>query len=108
MKGGVAHRVPLSDRAIELLGAPRKSGLVFTTSRGKQFAKMILPTLLRKIEATATVHGMRSTFRDWAAETTDYPGEMVEMALTHKQTDKVEAAYRRGDQFQKRIALMAA
>lgn len=106
MKAKREHRVPLSDRAIELLGEPRKSGLIFTTSRGKQLAKMILPTLIRKIETAATVHGMRSTFRDWAAEMTDYPGEMVEMALAHAVADKVEAAYRRGDMFAKRIKLM--
>jgi len=56
----------------------------------------------------ATVHGFRSSFRDWVAERTTYPGEMAELALAHKLADKVEAAYRRGDQFEKRRAMMDA
>ena len=62
--------------------------------------------LRRMKRADLTAHGFRSTFRDWAAETTAYPSEVVEMALAHAVGDKVEAAYRRGDLFEKRRALM--
>ena len=68
---------------------------------------MAMLTLLRRMKrADVTAHGFRSTFRDWAAETTGYPAEVVEMALAHVVGDKTEAAYRRGDLFEKRRRLM--
>ena len=66
----------------------------------------LLMTLRRMKRGDLTTHGFRSTFRDWAAETTGYPAEVVEMALAHSVGDKVEAAYRRGDLFEKRRRLM--
>jgi integrase len=66
----------------------------------------MLSTLKRMNRKDLTTHGFRSTFRDWAAETTDYPSEVVEMALAHVVANKVEAAYRRGDLFEKRKGLM--
>jgi integrase len=69
---------------------------------------MAMSSVLGRMERTdATVHGFRSTFRDWAAERTNYPNFVVEMALAHVIGDKVEAAYRRGDLFTKRVRLMA-
>ena len=70
---------------------------------------MAMLNLLKRIERDdLTVHGFRSTFRDWAAETTNFPGEVPEAALAHVVGDKVEAAYRRGDLFEKRRRLMNA
>jgi integrase len=70
---------------------------------------MALLVLLRRMSRSdLTVHGFRSTFRDWAAEHTNYPPEVAEMALAHSVSDKVEAAYRRGDLFEKRNHLMSA
>ena len=68
----------------------------------------MLKTLARMGRSDLTTHGFRSTFRDWAAETTAYPNEVVEMALAHAIESKVEAAYRRGDLFEKRRRLMTA
>jgi integrase len=69
---------------------------------------MAMTEVLRRMDrGDITVHGFRSTFRDWAAERTNYPSEVVEMALAHAVGDKVEAAYRRGDLFEKRRRLMA-
>jgi integrase len=110
MKGGREHRVPLSDRALEILGAlPREGEFVFLGSRkGKPLSNMALLMTLRRMErGDLTAHGFRSTFRDWAAEQTAYPSEMCEMALAHAVSDKVEAAYRRGDMIEKRRRLMA-
>jgi integrase len=67
---------------------------------------MTLTAVLRRLKVDATAHGFRSTFRDWTAERTNYPNEVAEMALAHAVGDKVEAAYRRGDLFQKRRDLM--
>jgi integrase len=75
--------------------------------RGRPLSNMaLLKTLRRMGRGDLTTHGFRSTFRDWAAETTSHPSEVVEMALAHAVGDKVEAAYRRGDLFDKRRALM--
>jgi integrase len=109
-KTGKEHRVPLSSPAIELLEAlPRLNSNIhlFPGLGCKPLSNMAMLTLLRRIEREdLTVHGFRSTFRDWAAERTDYPNEVAEMALGHAVSSKVEAAYRRGDLYEKRRAIM--
>ena len=75
---------------------------------GKPLSNMALLELMRGMKPGFVPHGFRSTFRDWAAETTTFPSEVVEMALAHAIGSKVEAAYRRGDLFEKRRALMTA
>lgn len=112
MKGRRAHRVPLSDRAIEILAdVPREAGSEFVFPGGREKRPLsnmaLLATLRRMNRDDLTAHGFRSTFRDWAAETTGYPGDLVEMALAHVVSSKTEAAYRRGDMFDKRHRLMA-
>lgn len=110
MKAGREHRVPLSSAALSLLEAlPREAEFVFPGGRkGAPMSNMAMTTVLRRMERRdITVHGFRSTFRDWAAETTGYPNHVVEMALAHVIANKVEAAYRRGDLFDKRRELMA-
>lgn len=110
MKAGKEHRVPLSDAAVVLLkGMPTddRKGFVFPSPRGGALSDMTLSAVLRRMEVPAVPHGFRSTFRDWAAERTSYPREVAEMALAHTIGDKVEAAYRRGDLFEKRRLLMA-
>jgi integrase len=109
MKGGREHRVPLSPPAIDVLKAlPREGEFVFPGARpGKPLSNMALLTTLRRMgRGDLTAHGFRSSFRDWAAETTGYPSDVVEMALAHVISSKVEAAYRRGDLFEKRRRLM--
>ncbi len=110
MKAGREHRVPLSDAALKLLKAlPRMDGseFVFHAVRGGMLSDMTLSAVMRRMNVDAVPHGFRSTFRDWAAERTAYPSEVVEMALAHTIENKVEAAYRRGDLFEKRTRLMA-
>lgn len=111
MKAGKEHRVPLSDEAVKLLEAlPRIVGndYVFPAPRGGQLSGMALTAVLRRMERGGlTQHGFRSTFRDWAGETTAYPREVCEHALAHKLADGVEAAYQRGDLLAKRARLMA-
>ncbi|HMO48794.1 MAG TPA: integrase arm-type DNA-binding domain-containing protein [Rubrivivax sp.] len=109
MKANRAHRVPLSDRALELLEAlPRFEGceLVFPGAKNQALSDMTLTASLRRMKVNATAHGFRSTFRDWAAERTSTPNEVAEMALAHAVGDATEAAYRRGDLFEKRRELM--
>lgn len=111
MKMEREHRVPLSDAAIKLLKAlPRVDDevLVFPSSRaGRPMSDMTLTAVLRRMgRGDLTAHGFRSTFRDWAAEATNYPSDMAEMALAHSIGDKVEAAYRRGDMLEKRFRMM--
>jgi integrase len=113
MKAGKEHRVPLSDAAlavVEKLGAIRQGDHVFPGGKaGRPISNMAMLMLLRRIgRGDLTAHGFRSSFRDWAAESTAFPGEVAEMALAHAVGDKVEAAYRRGDLFQKRRQLMDA
>jgi integrase len=112
MKNGREHRVPLSDRAIEILQAtPREKGSdwIFPGARkGKPLSNMAMLELLRGIDDSLTVHGFRSTFRDWAAERTSFPRELAEAALAHTLKDKTEAAYQRGDLLEKRRRLMTA
>ena len=109
MKAASDHRVPLTDRMVEILHAlNRETKFVFS---GKSPVKKLphegMLKVLKAIGPATTVHGFRSTFRDWAAEQTSYPSEVIEMALAHKVANKVEAAYRRGDLFERRRALMA-
>jgi integrase len=103
MKAGKEHRVPLCNRAIEIL-----QGLDQRTKNLFPLSNMGMAELLKGMRAGVTVHGMRSTFRDWAAETANFPNHVIEMALAHTISDKVEAAYRRGDLFMKRTKLMSA
>jgi integrase len=127
MKMSREHRVPLTPAAVALLQAlPRLEGnpLVFPAARGGQLSDMTLSATMRRmheaeIEAQrpgfvdrvnkrpAVPHGLRSTFRDWVAERTTYPGEMAEVALAHRISNAVEAAYRRGDMIEKRRRMMA-
>lgn len=110
MKAGKEHRVPLSDAAVALLKAvPRVEGSnhVFPAPRGGALSDMALTAVLKRMErADLTQHGFRSTFRDWAGETTSYPREVIEHALAHQLADKAEAAYQRGDLLAKRARLM--
>lgn len=113
MKAGREHRVPLSDPAKYVLAKARQicrgSDYVFPGSRIAQpLSDMAMLQLLRKLHPGVTAHGFRSSFRDWAAEETSFPNEVVEMALAHTIENKVEAAYRRGDLFAKRRELMTA
>ncbi len=110
MKAEKEHRVPLCTRAIEILNELQKLGgeYVFPGLKPKKpLSNMAMLNLLKRMKrGDLTVHGFRSTFRDWAAEQTTYPHEMAEMALAHTIDNKVEAAYRRGDLFKKRIRMM--
>jgi integrase len=109
MKAGKEHRVPLSPRAIEILKAikPLGKATLFPASKGDKLSTMAMSMLLRRMKQDCTVHGFRSGFRDWAAECTSYSHEVCEMALAHVIGNKAEAAYRRGDLFEKRRLLMA-
>jgi integrase len=110
MKAGKEHRVPLSADALALLaGLTPMAGteLVFPAPRGGELSDMTLAAVLRRMDVPAVPHGFRSTFRDWASERSNYPRDAAEMALAHAIGDKVEAAYRRGDLFEKRRLMMA-
>lgn len=127
MKMQREHRVPLTTEAVELLKAlPRLDGtsLVFPGTRGGQLSDMALSMLMKRqhmasvaaggsgyldrvSKRPAVPHGLRSTFRDWVAERTQYAGEMAEVALAHRISSAVEAAYRRGDMIEKRRLMMA-
>lgn len=109
MKAGKEQRVPLSARAVEVLQAlPRvaETNIVFPGAKGQPLSDMTLTATLRRMEIDSTVHGFRSTFRDWAGERTAHPREVIEHALAHQLKDKAEAAYQRGDMFEKRRRLM--
>jgi integrase len=108
IKAGREHVVPLSDRAVEILKRLKMTGpdLVFPGPSGKMMATESLTAVLRRIGRTETVHGFRSTFRDWCSERTNYPHEVAEMALAHAIPNKTEAAYRRGKLLAKRARLM--
>ena len=111
LKGGREHRVPLSDAALATLKDMGQGGdYPFPGQRrGQPLSNMAMLSLLRRMgRSDLTVHGFRSSFRDWAAEQTNFPSEVAEMALAHVVGDKVEAAYRRGDLFDKRRRLMDA
>ena len=117
MKAKKEHRVPLSQRALQIVSDLEKAAFcefVFPSShqpksgkaKGSPLSDMTLAAVLRRMEVPAVPHGFRSTFRDWCAEQTDFPNEVAEMALAHTISNKVEAAYRRGDLFEKRKQLM--
>jgi integrase len=112
-KSGREHRVPLTGRAVEILAnLPREDGndhVFIGARRGKGLSNMAMLELLRgMVENGLTVHGFRSSFRDWAGERTNFPRELAEAALAHVLPDKTEAAYRRGDALEKRRQMMAA
>jgi integrase len=117
MKAGKEHRVPLSDAAMVIVRTQKEYAFceyVFPSSHrarnseseGAPLSDMTLSAVLRRMKVAAVPHGFRSTFRDWCAEVTDYPRDVAEMALAHAIGNKVEAAYRRGDLFEKRKQLM--
>ena len=110
MKAGKPHEVPLSPQAIRLLKAlPQDFDFVFPgASKKKGLGEMGNMRLIRKLEGDFTAHGMRSTFRDWAADQTSYPRDVIEHALAHGLKDKSEAAYFRSTVFPKRVKLMNA
>jgi integrase len=118
MKGAREHRVPLCDRALAILRQMKPADNIPTAAEqfvfsggkpGRPLSNMAFLMLLRRMSrADLTAHGFRSSFRDWAAERTNFPSEVAEMALAHVVGNKVEAAYRRGDLFDKRRRLMAA
>jgi len=115
MKAKRPHRVPLCDRAVEIVeqakevrsdnGAPR-SALVFPSRRGKPLSNMTLSKLVNEQGIAAVPHGFRSSFRDWASERTNHPREVVEAALAHVVANQTEAAYARSDLFERRRRLM--
>jgi integrase len=109
MKAGREHRIPLSPRAVETLEAVKINGgsFVFRGERGGKLSGMAMAMLLRRMGTDVTAHGFRSAFRDWAAECTAYPNEVCEAALAHTIGNRVEAASRRGDLFEKRARLMS-
>ncbi|WP_454834189.1 tyrosine-type recombinase/integrase [Pseudomonas lini] len=111
MKAAKEHRVPLSDAALSVLkglAQIRSDSYVFPGAReGRPLSNMSMLMALRRMKREdLTMHGFRSTFRDWAAESTNYPREVCEQALAHVRQDKAEAAYFRGDLFEKRLAMM--
>ena len=128
MKMSREHRVPITPSVVSLLKAlPRLDGnnLVFPAARGGQLSDMTLSATMKRIHQAeidaqrpgfvdraskrpAVPHGLRSTFRDWVAECTNFPGDMAEVSLAHKISSAVESAYRRGDMIEKRRSMMAA
>ena len=112
IKAGREHRVPLSPRAlaiIEAMRAVRVSDYVFPGYRpGRPLGDMALHMVLKRMEVPYTVHGFRSSFRDWCGEATSFPREVAEAALAHVVGDETERAYRRGDALEKRRKLMEA
>jgi integrase len=115
MKAGREHRVPLSAAALVILDKAEMirsadNPFVFPgTKHGRPLSVMAMEMVLRRMKrGDVTVHGFRSTFRDWASERTGYPHEVCEMALAHTISNKVEAAYRRGDLLDRRRELMEA
>lgn len=112
MKARREHRVPLSEPALETLMlakelAQRPDDVIFPSFRaGRPLSDMTLSAVLKRLDVDATVHGFRSTFRDWAEETTAFSHEVKEAALAHQIKNRVEAAYRRTDLFEKRRDLM--
>lgn len=111
MKAGKVHVVPLSLGALAILGQAKRIGgaaerPVFTSKGTKPLSDMTLTKILRDSDLPFTVHGFRSSFRDWAAEETNFPSEVVEKALAHTIANKVEAAYRRTDFLDRRKKLM--
>jgi integrase len=113
MKAGREHRVPLSDRCLEILSSAKHfssgSDYIFPgRSLSRPMSNMVFLMTLRRMELSVTAHGFRSAFRDWASEQTNFSREVCEMALAHSIKDKSEAAYRRGDLLERRRELMRA
>lgn len=111
IKANKPHLVPLSDEAIALIKAlPRIDGqdLMFPGARGGWLSDVALNKTLHEVHPGVTVHGFRSSFRDWAAEQTSFPAAVCELALAHVNKDRVEAAYQRSDLFERRRELMQA
>jgi integrase len=109
MKAGREHRIPLSSRAVEIverMAEVRTGDLVFAGQRRRR--PLSGATLADLVPSGATVHGFRSSFRDWAGEETSFSRELAEQALAHSTGDATERAYRRGDALEKRRALMEA
>ena len=110
MKANRKHRVPLSGRALEILDEAQRldeeSSIVFARGHGRELAEKQVRQMLERLGIAAVPHGFRSSFRDWAAEETDHPREVVEAALAHIVKNKVEAAYMRSDLFERRRRLM--
>ena len=110
MKNGLEHKVPLSEAALDVLDRAQEysdgSGLVFPSERGKPMSDNTISKLLRDNQIATTPHGLRSSFRDWAAECTDVPREIAEFALAHVVGEANELAYRRTDYFERRRKLM--
>jgi integrase len=111
MKAKREHRVPLTGRCIEILKSAREIGplseYVFTGRDGvRPASNMTMLQAMKRAGLSYVPHGFRSSFRDWASETTNHPHDVCEMALAHTISNKVEAAYRRGDMFEKRRSLM--
>ena len=111
MKAGVEHRVPLSERAVEVVQEAAKlrtSDLVFPSPTRRELSDNALSKLLRELGIAGTVHGLRSSFRDWASEKTHAAREVLEACLAHTIKDRAEAAYARSDLLSKRRAVMGA
>ncbi len=112
MKSKREHKIPLTRQAMEILAVAKSyendSGLIFPSVRGKQLSDNTLSKLFRELGLSGTPHGLRSSFRDWAAECTDFPSEICEFALAHVEGSSAERAYRRTDYFEKRRRLMEA
>ncbi|MDE0420869.1 MAG: site-specific integrase [Gammaproteobacteria bacterium] len=111
MKAGREHRVPLSDRALAVLDEarrelPHRDGIAFPSPTGGIQRNGTMSDLMRGLRIDAVPHGFRSSFRDWAAECTEAPREVCELALAHVNSDRTEAAYRRSDLFERRRTLM--
>ena len=110
MKAKKEHRVPLCKRSIQILKISQvldpNSEYLFSR-RKKALSNMAMPMVIRRLKKEVTIHGFRSTFRDWVSEKTDHSSEVAEMSLAHAISNKVEAAYRRGDLIEKRRVLLA-
>lgn len=111
MKAEKEHRVPLPERACQILRdlepfAEIAGSFVFTGTKGRPLSNMAMPMVLKRAKAAVTVHGFRSSFRDWAGDETSFPAEVIEAALAHAIPNKAEAAYRRKDALEKRRKLM--
>jgi integrase len=108
MKSGRPHRVPLSQGAMDLLASiPRTTALVFPNRDGRALSDVLISKVPKRLGWNVTAHGFRATFRTWAQEQTDYPEEVVELALAHVNSDATRAAYARSELLDKRRALMA-
>ena len=110
MKTNREHRVPFSTGALAVLWEARSvadgSGLVFPSARGRPLSDATIPKMVRDLGIGAAPNGFRSSFRHWAAECSEAPREVCEIALAHLNSDRVEAAYRRTDLFERRRELM--